>query len=457
MPPKLPDHYKTLEVAPDAETADIKRAYRALALKHHPDKSSEASATARLAAINCAWDIIGDTERRREYDMQREADGETRHRRHGPLAIVRSIILGSAQSRSFRWASGMPYLRRHSVGALHEHLRRGRTALLFLHLGGSPRAARSAPAMLEVRRQLRGAVHVAAVDVEAEPQLARSLMPGGSMDLPAAVMITAAAGARHFAAPLNATELVDAAVDSLPELPSVCTSAHLHGLLSTADGIPRLALALVLPSASKALRTAARVASAAGSPALQCARVPHSRCTTLPAELLTCPGVALLWAPPQRHRDGMASYLRRCVSAPDEALVALREHAASVRSAPPGLQHGLQDGLQALRTAVGVVAETPGARAAAAIGDAIRGSPVGHAMEAALAISARELVKLQAPLGMFMAGLLVWSVRAIALGGPLPWARHRGSGGRRLGRLKGRRRASSRTPAGPGPRRADVM
>jgi hypothetical protein len=297
--------------------------------------------------------------------------------------------------------------------------------------------------MLEVRRQLRGAVHVAALDVEAEPQLARSLMPGGSMDLPAAVLITAAAGARHFAAPLNATELVDAAVDSLPELPSVCTSAQLHGLLSTAGGTPRLALALVLPSASKALRTAARVASAAGSPALQCARVLHSRCTTLPAELLTCPGVALLWALPQRRQDGQASYLRRCVSTPDEALVALREHAASVRSGPPGLQHGLQDGLQALRTAVGAVAETPGAMAAAAIGDAIRGSPVGHAMDAALAVSARELVKLQAPLGMFVAGLLVWSVRAIALGGPLPWARHRGSGGRRLGRLRGHRRSSS--------------
>ncbi len=445
------DHYETLGVSPDAEPAEIKRAYRALALKHHPDKSSEASATDNFAAINCAWDVIGDAERRREYDMQREVDGERLSRRRGPLATVRTILLGSAQARSFRWSSGMPYLRRHSLGALHEHLRRGRTALLFLHLGGSPRAARSAPAMLEARRQLRGAVRVAAVDLEAEPELARSLMPGGGMELPAAVLITARAGARHFAAPLNASTLVDEAVETLRALPSVCTAAQLRGLLATAEGAPRLSLALVMPRASKALRTAARVASAATA-SLQCARVPHTRCA-LPSELLACHGVALLGTkPPSAAPPGTSSLLRHCLTdgltgdaarhrteqrhAEDDPLRALRAHAAS-RSG--------RSGMALWHTAASAVAEVPALRAAAAVGDALRGAPLGRALDTALAAAAAELMRMQAPLAMLAAGLVVWSVRAIALGGPLPRAGHRGSGGRRIGRSRGRRRAPSRT------------
>ena len=65
-------------MAPDASAEDIKRAYRSLALLHHPDKvpsSQREEATAKLASINTAWDILGDTERRRVYDLQRAADG----------------------------------------------------------------------------------------------------------------------------------------------------------------------------------------------------------------------------------------------------------------------------------------------------------------------------------------------------------------------------------------------
>lgn len=75
--PRTPDHYATLGVHPDALQPEIKKKYRELALTHHPDKVhalQKEEATHKLAAINAAWDVLGDPDRRRVYDMQRQAD-----------------------------------------------------------------------------------------------------------------------------------------------------------------------------------------------------------------------------------------------------------------------------------------------------------------------------------------------------------------------------------------------
>lgn len=62
------DHYKVLEVPRDATTEDLQRAYRALALRYHPDRNSAPEAASRMPAINEAWKVLGDAHRRREYD-----------------------------------------------------------------------------------------------------------------------------------------------------------------------------------------------------------------------------------------------------------------------------------------------------------------------------------------------------------------------------------------------------
>jgi curved DNA-binding protein CbpA len=62
------DHYKTLEVRRDASAEEIQRAYRTLALRFHPDRNGAPDAAARMTAINEAWEVLGDAERRREYD-----------------------------------------------------------------------------------------------------------------------------------------------------------------------------------------------------------------------------------------------------------------------------------------------------------------------------------------------------------------------------------------------------
>lgn len=62
------DYYKTLGVARDATQDEIKRAYRRLARKFHPDVSKEPDAEARFKEINEANEVLRDPEKRAAYD-----------------------------------------------------------------------------------------------------------------------------------------------------------------------------------------------------------------------------------------------------------------------------------------------------------------------------------------------------------------------------------------------------
>jgi curved DNA-binding protein CbpA len=64
-----PDPYKILQVDPEAEDEVIQAAYRRLAQKYHPDRATGSDAVERMVAINAAWELIGEPDRRRAYDM----------------------------------------------------------------------------------------------------------------------------------------------------------------------------------------------------------------------------------------------------------------------------------------------------------------------------------------------------------------------------------------------------
>ncbi|ANX04790.1 DnaJ C-terminal domain-containing protein [Immundisolibacter cernigliae] len=63
------DYYKTLGVARDASTEDIKRAYRKLARKYHPDVSKEANAENRFKDVAEAYEVLKDANKRAAYDQ----------------------------------------------------------------------------------------------------------------------------------------------------------------------------------------------------------------------------------------------------------------------------------------------------------------------------------------------------------------------------------------------------
>ena len=62
------DYYATLGVPKTADEAAIKKAYRKLVRKYHPDVSKEADADAKTKELNEAYGVLGDAEKRAAYD-----------------------------------------------------------------------------------------------------------------------------------------------------------------------------------------------------------------------------------------------------------------------------------------------------------------------------------------------------------------------------------------------------
>jgi molecular chaperone DnaJ len=66
------DYYKVLGVDPKAAAKDIKSAYRKLSRQYHPDANAgDATAEERFKEVSAAYDVVGDAERRKEYDEVR--------------------------------------------------------------------------------------------------------------------------------------------------------------------------------------------------------------------------------------------------------------------------------------------------------------------------------------------------------------------------------------------------
>src|SRR5581483_432849 len=64
-----PDYYKTLGVGKDASEDEIKKAYRKLARKYHPDRNpGDQEAEEKFKEISAAHDVLADPEKRKEYD-----------------------------------------------------------------------------------------------------------------------------------------------------------------------------------------------------------------------------------------------------------------------------------------------------------------------------------------------------------------------------------------------------
>ena len=67
------DYYRILEIKEDADFSDIKKKYRKLAIKYHPDKNpGDDEAVKKFREITEAYEILGDEKKRKEYDHKRK-------------------------------------------------------------------------------------------------------------------------------------------------------------------------------------------------------------------------------------------------------------------------------------------------------------------------------------------------------------------------------------------------
>lgn len=68
----MKDYYQVLGVNPAASAAEIKRAYRQLAVLYHPDKNPDPQAEQFFKEVNEAYDVLGDEPKRKQYDYRRQ-------------------------------------------------------------------------------------------------------------------------------------------------------------------------------------------------------------------------------------------------------------------------------------------------------------------------------------------------------------------------------------------------
>jgi DnaJ-class molecular chaperone len=61
--------YAILGVAPNATEDEIKKVYRSLAMRYHPDRNQAPGAEARFKAVSKAYEILSDRAKRNEYDQ----------------------------------------------------------------------------------------------------------------------------------------------------------------------------------------------------------------------------------------------------------------------------------------------------------------------------------------------------------------------------------------------------
>ena len=70
-------YYEILEVPSDASEEQIKKQYRKLALRYHPDKNTDGGVTAdRFKEINEAYSVLSDAKKRQYYDVHGHEEGE---------------------------------------------------------------------------------------------------------------------------------------------------------------------------------------------------------------------------------------------------------------------------------------------------------------------------------------------------------------------------------------------
>ena len=85
-PKRMTDHYTTLGLSSAATLADVKKGFRQKASFWHPDKNAAPDAAARFRAVQQAYEVLSDTDRRQAYD-----DNRRRNLLDSPLETAHGI------------------------------------------------------------------------------------------------------------------------------------------------------------------------------------------------------------------------------------------------------------------------------------------------------------------------------------------------------------------------------
>jgi curved DNA-binding protein len=126
------DYYKTLGIDKSATAADIKKAYRKLAIKYHPDKTQGDKALEdKFKAISEAYAVLSDPEKRKQYDTYGSADFQQKFSQED---IFRNFDLGDIL-KEFGFGGGGGFNR---SGGFSSAFKQSGGRSSFSGMGGNP-------------------------------------------------------------------------------------------------------------------------------------------------------------------------------------------------------------------------------------------------------------------------------------------------------------------------------
>jgi molecular chaperone DnaJ len=112
------DYYEVLEVSREVSFEEIKKTYRRLAVKHHPDKNpGNHVAEEKFKELGEAYEVLSDPQKRAAYDQHGHAAFDARHRArsgggnfHDPFEIFRDVFGGASGGSIFEnlFGGGQP-------------------------------------------------------------------------------------------------------------------------------------------------------------------------------------------------------------------------------------------------------------------------------------------------------------------------------------------------------------
>jgi curved DNA-binding protein len=145
MPGK--DYYKTLEVPRTASQEEIKKAYRKLAMKYHPDRNKgDKTAEAHFKEINEAYAVLSNSEKRKQYDT---FGADHFGRQYTQEDIFRDFDFSSIFGE-FGFGGGAQNIFSQMFGGRTYASRAGRSSVGFDGYGPGPRAAKGQDLVYEL-------------------------------------------------------------------------------------------------------------------------------------------------------------------------------------------------------------------------------------------------------------------------------------------------------------------
>jgi len=108
------EYYKTLEVEIDASSEDIRKSYRKLALKWHPDKNpnNRDDAENQFKAIGLAYEVLSEESKRKAYDEEQYANRSLIESFTSAIHFALFSCSGSTKQRSARYSEPKPPTKR---------------------------------------------------------------------------------------------------------------------------------------------------------------------------------------------------------------------------------------------------------------------------------------------------------------------------------------------------------